>query len=105
MQTEKLSALVAQVVRDALIQAETEEASTTPAPSLLTARDVAQRLQTNTQAIYRLARDGKLPPDVVLGTRSYRWTEHTVDQFIERGGIAQRATQERKTLRLAGGRG
>lgn len=87
MQPEKLSVIVVQAVRDALAQAETEEAQGPPdAPRLLTARDVAQRLQTNTQAVYRLAREGTLPA-VVLGTRSYRWTEQVVAEFIAQRGV------------------
>jgi excisionase family DNA binding protein len=51
------------------------------APPLLTARDVAARLQTNTQTIYRLAREGKLPT-VPISTRTRRWTEDAVEAFI-----------------------
>ena len=100
-EVENISALVAQVIRDALAQSQAEEAA--PAePSLLTARDVAARLQTNVQAVYRLARDGRLSPDVVLGPRTYRWTEHTVAAFIERGGVAAPAAAN--VLRLVGSR-
>jgi excisionase family DNA binding protein len=87
MRPEKLSEVVAQAVRDALAQAEAEEMAASAAPRLLTAPQVADRLQTNVQAIYRLAREGSLPA-VVLGTRSYRWTEHVVTDFIERRGVA-----------------
>ncbi len=100
MQPDKLSAIVAQAVRAALAQAEAEEAQASPgAPRLLTARDVAQRLQTNVQAVYRLAREGELPP-VVLGARSYRWTEQVVSAFIAQRGASAEPTPEVKTLRL-----
>lgn len=70
------------------------EATAHSAPPLLTAHDVAHRLQTNTQTIYRLAREGKLPA-VKLSPRAYRWTEDIVSAFI-----AQQSEVEQKTLRL-----
>lgn len=60
---------------------------------LLSARDVAQRLQTNKQAVYRLAREGKLPA-VKVSARCLRWTEETVSAFI------QAKDRGAKTLRL-----
>jgi excisionase family DNA binding protein len=69
------------------------------APRLLTARDVAERLQTNTQAVYRLAREGKLPA-VPLGERTLRWTEESVADFIETGGVKPES-EPTHALRLA----
>jgi predicted DNA-binding transcriptional regulator AlpA len=63
---------------------------------LLCARDVARRLQTNTQAVYRLAREGRLPA-VKISTRSYRWTEEVVSAFIQANDTEQHGA---KTLRL-----
>jgi excisionase family DNA binding protein len=90
---EKLAADIARLIAER----EPEQLPAATAPPLLTARAVAARLQTNVQAVYRLAREGELPP-VVLGTRSYRWTEDTVAAFIERRGAV--VTPEVKTLRL-----
>lgn len=86
--------LAADIMR--LIAERTPAESPVDAPRLLTARDVAERLQTNAQAVYRLARDGRLPA-VVLGTRSYRWTEQVVTDFIARNGAQSQAVN---TLRL-----
>lgn len=71
------------------------------APQLLTAKDVAARLQTNTQTVYRLARGGKLPA-VNTGRRALRWAGVTVEDFIRRGGVAADAGEEAraKPLRL-----
>lgn len=78
------------------ILSEREAAPPTIAPSLLTAPDVACLLQTNTQAVYRLAREGKLPA-VKLSPRTLRWTEDAVLAFIASGGIQ---AESRKTLRV-----
>jgi len=76
----------------------------TAAPELLTARDVARLLNSNTQAVYRLAREGKLPA-VKLSPRTLRWTEDAVSAFILRGGIAEQndaAPNVLRGLRAAG---
>lgn len=75
------------------------------AAPLLTARDVAARLRTNVQTVYRLAREGQLPP-VETGRRTLRWTEAVVVEFIGRRGRATEQEQpHRKPLRaLQGGR-
>jgi excisionase family DNA binding protein len=82
------------------ILSEKETAEPQAAPPLLTAPDVAARLQINVQAVYRLAREGKLPA-VQIGTRTRRWTENAVNDFVERGGVREESNQP-KALRLAG---
>ncbi len=67
------------------------------AAPLLTARDIAKRLQVNTQAVYRLAREGKLPA-VKLGSRTLRWSEDVVMEFVSRRGVEDQANS--KPLRL-----
>lgn len=85
------------------ILSEKETAEPQAAPPLLTAPDVAARLKINTQAVYRLARAGKLPA-VQIGTRTRRWTENVVCEFIERGSICEESNQS-KPLRLISARG
>lgn len=80
------------------ILSEREVAHALAAPTLLTARDVARCLQTNTQAVYRLAREGKLPA-VKLSTRTLRWTEDSVTAFIASGGTIVSDAGASKTLR------
>lgn len=83
------------LVSDAAPRPETDE-------RLLRAGDVASRLQTNTQAVYRLAREGLLPA-VRLSARRLRWTEEAVLSFISREDQKQSARS--KTLQLVQGRG
>ena len=87
------------VVREEL---KTDSAAPADTPSLLTATDVAERLQTNVQTVYRLAREGKLPA-VQTGQRAKRWTENSVNEFIRRGGVV--VEPQPKTLRLLQGKG
>ena len=76
----------------------------THAPPLLTAHDVAARLQTNEQAVYRLAREGELPA-VQTGQRAKRWTENAVNDFIRRNGVTEQSEQSQtKALRLLAGK-
>lgn len=101
MKLEAIQKLASDLVH--LLSERAAEQDAKPAPPLLSARDVASRLQTNTQAVYRLAREGKLPA-VQLGSRTLRWTDDAVNGFIARGGIAveQRGNAPQKNLRLAG---
>jgi len=99
MKQSDVSELAACIAR---ILAEKDTPEPPPAPSLLTARDVAKRLQVNTQTVYRLAREGKLPA-VQLGTRTHRWTEDTVNNFISSGGNIEKSNSlPAQSLRLAG---
>ena len=94
-EVEKLGADIARL----LAERATEQSPSPDAPPLLTADDVGRKLQINRQAVYRLAREGVLPA-VVLGVRSYRWTEQAVIDFVSRGGIAVQREQQTNSLRL-----
>lgn len=65
-------------------------AGTDTTPRLLTAPEVAEVLKTNTQAVYRLARNRELPA-VNLGQRMLRFTEASVYEFVRRGGVGRAA--------------
>lgn len=80
------------------ILTEREAVAQPAAPALLNARDVAHRLQTSTQAVYRLAREGKLPA-VKLSPRTLRWTEDAVSAFVAGGGVAEPNDAAPKILR------
>ncbi len=98
MKRETVEKLVADIAR--LIADRAPEETTTAAPlPLLTACDVAARLQINTQAVYRLAREGKLPA-IKLSTRTLRWTEDAVSAFVAGGGIIESNADASKTLRV-----
>lgn len=77
------------------------ETSPPTAPLLLTVRDVARCLQTNTQAVYRLAREGKLRA-IKLSPRTLRWTEDAVMAFIAGGGIESETPKTLRVLRATG---
>jgi len=64
--------------------------STNTAPQLLTAQEVAELLKTNTQVVYRLVRSRELE-SVNLGERMLRFTESSVNEFINRGGVKRAA--------------
>jgi excisionase family DNA binding protein len=85
---EKLSAIISAAVREAIARADVEEPGPEQIrePRLLTARQVADRLQVNTQAVYRLTREGKLPA-VKLSERTLRWSEKIIGDFVARGGV------------------
>ncbi len=53
---------------------------------LLKAKEVAALLKTNSQVVYRLARDQELPA-INLGPRILRFTQGSVSEFIKRGGV------------------
>jgi excisionase family DNA binding protein len=55
---------------------------------LLNAQEVAKLLNTNAQVVYRLARSQELPA-VNLGERMLRFTELSVSEFINRGGVSR----------------
>lgn len=93
----KIVSLFDRAKREAIELVEKESPRVTSAAQLLTAKDVAARLQTNTQAVYRLQREGKLP-GVKLGQRTLRWTDDVVREFIAQGGIIDQT--ESKALRL-----
>ena len=61
-----------------------------PAPAkptqLLTADEVAELLNTNSQVVYKLVRNQELTA-VNLGTRMLRFTESSISEFIKRGGV------------------
>ena len=57
---------------------------------LLTAQEVAELLKTNTQVVYRLVRSRELEA-VNLGERMLRFTESSVNEFINRGGVKRAA--------------
>jgi predicted DNA-binding transcriptional regulator AlpA len=102
MRREVIEKLLAEVAR---LVAEKEESAVNVAPSLLKACDVAARLQINTQAVYRLARDGRLPA-VELGQRTKRWTEDVVSAFIKQRGAAMKDNRLRGDyLRVLQGNG
>jgi excisionase family DNA binding protein len=63
---------------------------TNTTPRLLTAQEVADVLKTNTQVVYRLARNRELPA-VNLGQRMLRFTEASVYEFVRRGGVGRAA--------------
>ena len=56
-----------------------------PAPTLLHAPEVAERLRLNTQRVYALCRSGKLP-HVRLG-RQVRVSPIALEEFIAAGGF------------------
>ncbi len=88
----------------AVLSEESQAKNAAPAPPLLTAHDVAARLQTNEQAVYRLAREGELPA-VQTGQRAKRWTENAVNDFIRRNGVTEQSEQSQtKALRLLAGK-
>src|SRR5258706_13211612 len=64
--------------------------STNTTPRLLTAQEVADVLKTNTQVVYRLARNRELPA-INLGQRMLRFTEASVYEFVRRGGVGRAA--------------
>ncbi|MGI8656896.1 MAG: helix-turn-helix transcriptional regulator [Pyrinomonadaceae bacterium] len=104
MKSEAIQKLSAQIAR-LLSEIEPEQQTAPAAPPLLIARDVAARLQINTQAVYRLEREGKLPA-VLLGQRTKRWTEDVVSEFIKQGGIVeQKGHAPAKRLRVLHGNG
>lgn len=53
---------------------------------LLKAKEVAELLKTNSQVVYRLARNQELPA-INLGPRILRFTEGSISDFIKRGGV------------------
>jgi excisionase family DNA binding protein len=57
---------------------------------LLNAQEVAKLLNTNSQVVYRLARNQDLPA-VNLGRRMLRFSEFSVSEFIRRGGVTRAA--------------
>lgn len=57
---------------------------------LLSAQEVAELLNTNTQVVYRLARNQDLPA-INLGERMLRFTEFSVSEFISRRGVSRAA--------------
>lgn len=57
---------------------------------LLKAKEVAELLKTNSQVVYRLARDQELPA-INLGPRILRFTECSISDFIKRGGVRNAA--------------
>lgn len=63
---------------------------TNAAPQLLTAQEVAELLKTNIQVVYRLVRSRELEA-VNLGERMLRFTESSVNEFINRGGVKRAA--------------
>jgi excisionase family DNA binding protein len=65
-------------------------AGTNTASQLLTAQEVAELLKTNTQVVYRLVRSRELEA-VNLGERMLRFTESSVNEFINRGGVKRAA--------------
>jgi len=65
-------------------------AGTNTSPQLLTAQEVAELLKTNTQVVYRLVRSRELEA-VNLGARMLRFTESSVNEFINRGGVERAA--------------
>lgn len=65
-------------------------AGTNTAPQLLTAQEVAELLKTKTQVVYRLVRSRELEA-VNLGERMLRFTESSVHEFINRGGVKRAA--------------
>ncbi len=81
-----------------------EEAAMPAPPPLLTALDVAARLQINKQAVYRLTREGKLSA-IAIGPRTLRWTEEAVSAFITQGGINVQDNAPAKNLRLLQAKG
>ncbi len=84
--TAEIQDLVERLIAEREAEAALEKAPEQCVPRLLKAPAVANLLQTNTQAVYRLAREGKLPA-VPLGERTLRWTEESIAEFIARGGI------------------
>lgn len=58
----------------------------TKAAHLLKADEVAELLNTNSQVVYRLARNQELPA-INLGARMLRFTEGSISDFIKRGGV------------------
>lgn len=51
--------------------------------ALLTQREVANRLGVTERTIFTWRREGKFPPPRRLGTRSLRWEEHQIDEWLE----------------------
>ncbi len=53
-------------------------------PLLITAPQLAQRLNCSTRTVYRLAASGRMPKPVRLGAL-VRWQQSTIDAWIEAG--------------------
>lgn len=78
--TEELTRIFERAKQEAVTLIAEAQAEISP-PDLLEVDEVAARLKTNRQAVYRLARTKKLPA-VNLGERTLRWTEEVVSSFI-----------------------
>lgn len=66
----------------------TEPGFLAPRASLLTVKDVAERLNVSADSVRRWARTGVGPQPVRLGQRAIRYRPEDVDAWVERGGAA-----------------
>jgi excisionase family DNA binding protein len=82
--TKQLASEVGDLVERLMLMLVSPE-PTKPA-QLLRAAEVAELLKTNSQVVYRLARDQELPA-INLGARMLRFTEGSISEFIKRGGV------------------
>lgn len=57
-------------------------------PDLLTAEQIAKKLQISEGQVYELVRQGHLAK-VSVGKREMRFTSEAVQDFIQRGGITE----------------
>lgn len=70
-------------VPDSRLSADVE----TPTP-LLTAKDLAARLQVDARTIRRWRKAGKIPPGIELGRSVIRWPADQIERWLAEGGCA-----------------
>ncbi len=80
-----LERLKAVVWKRLFTERQPEQQETTGKPTLLTAQDVAKRLNVPKSFVYEAARQGKLKP-VKLGEKYVRFTQGTVDEYLAKSG-------------------
>ena len=61
---------------------------------LLTANEVGRLLKLKPARIYALTREQKLP-HIVIGERQYRYSEKSINEWIENGGNQELRSNER----------
>ena len=66
--------------------------------TLITATDVAQRLNISTFRVYELIREGGLPPNIVvpLGKRQMRFKPAELEEWISTSRAREKPTEEPK---------
>lgn len=49
---------------------------------MLTAKNVAQKMQLTTDAVYRMSRAGDIPAPIQIGRRLLRWPEESFEKWL-----------------------